>query len=315
MGVSKLEYEANVNLQHLVALYFLLRRLRPHTLLTLENPGFDKGLCMHPLIRHVIEAPIEEGGLGVKLIPTSYCLHDPNQPQKVPVESDMARLDVPPHLVCCLVWQVTFFWSNSRNHAHKSIEIMSDGTPRLLERCGKGDCSCGDLKKHGARRNHVRGAGHSRNTDTCVPPRPNLLRPCFGHSFGERNDQRPCLCGRYPRSLCESFGVTYQTEISRHQKIDKDDIAESDGHFGHCCATFDRAANDWRNDCTVIGEDVHLCCGCPRAFHLACIPTGALFKPSHDASGEVFLCELCAPVGWQALKTSRDDPYVGCYEE
>ena len=166
MGVSKLEYEANVNLQHLVALYFLLRRLRPHAILTLENPGFDKGLCMHPLTRFVIEAPMEEGGLGLKLIPTSYCLYGRDEAQKV-----------------------TFFWSNSRNHAHKSIEIMSDGTPRLLERCGKGDCSCGDLKKHGARRNHVRGAGHSRNTDTCVHPRPNLLRPCFGHSFGERNEQ------------------------------------------------------------------------------------------------------------------------------
>ena len=60
MGVSLLEYKANRDLQHLVALYYLLRRLRPEIIHSIENPGYEQGLAKHPLIRYLVEAGVEE---------------------------------------------------------------------------------------------------------------------------------------------------------------------------------------------------------------------------------------------------------------
>ena len=64
------------------------------------------------------------------------------------------------------------------------------------------------------------------------------------------------------------------------------------------------SSTEWAAKCARDEEDglqLHMCCGCPRAFHEQCIPQGAKRKPSRDGQSFVFLCELCAPVGWQAL--------------
>lgn len=65
MGTSHAAYEANVRLAHVAALCMLLRRDNPLMLLSLENP--DAKFRLHPILR-LIEAPEQEGGLGLLLV-------------------------------------------------------------------------------------------------------------------------------------------------------------------------------------------------------------------------------------------------------
>ena len=86
-------------------------------------------------------------------------------------------------------------------------------------------------------------------------------------------------------------------------------FANADGHYAHCCATLkpgckstsESAAWDGRSRCPLGPDrkprtgDLIMCDGCPRAFHSECEPLGS------RRSDEGFLCDLCAPVGFQAL--------------
>ena len=71
----------------------------------------------------------------------------------------------------------------------------------------------------------------------------------------------------------------------------------ADWHYGHCCAQlppashpYELGSKNWRK-CANDGE-LHLCYGCPRVFHPECRPTSDSYR---------WLCELCEPVGDQAL--------------
>ena len=73
-----------------------------------------------------------------------------------------------------------------------------------------------------------------------------------------------------------------------------------DGHFGHCSAVYDKAMEEWKH-CDGEGPSIN-CCGCPRLFHEGCLPIGHMRKQSlDDPEAFEYLCDLCAPVGWQAL--------------
>ena len=110
------------------------------------------------------------------------------------------------------------------------------------------------------------------------------------------------------------MSASLKAEIQKRQTIDENDIGASDGHYDHCCAVYDAVADTW-SKCQLEAEDaeLQLCCGCPRTFHTSCIPPGSRVKPSFDGSGTVFLCDFCAPVGWQLLKKDMEDPIDRCY--
>lgn len=142
MGDSPKAYEGNTYVHHMVALCYLLRRRYPDVILSIENP--DGALAHHPLVRHLLEQSEDEGGLGLRLMPVSYCHYDRDGPQKV-----------------------TLFWSNSREMYLDFVETPADGTPRLRRCCGRNGCDCGDLKNHLRRRERgVRGCGNRWNTET-----------------------------------------------------------------------------------------------------------------------------------------------------
>ena len=138
MGVSTLAYEANRNLMHLVAFMFLLRRRYPHVVFSLENP--EATLANHPLIRHLVEQPVHEGGLGLLLTPVTYCYYDPAGPMKPSI-----------------------FWNNSRQLLLEFVDISV--TPwENRRRCGSDGCDCGDYGRHLQTRAGVRGNSSRQNT-------------------------------------------------------------------------------------------------------------------------------------------------------
>jgi hypothetical protein len=58
--------------------------------------------------------------------------------------------------------------------------------------------------------------------------------------------------------------------------------------------------------CSLVGQQQNTellrCHGCPRTFHRQCLPTKHISRPAASGEGEPdILCELCAPLGWDAF--------------
>lgn len=264
MGDQPTEYRANRDLQHVVAAYYLYRKLYPHVVLSLENPGNEQGLHMHPLIRHLVEASVEDGGLGLYLLRLTYCMFGEDLPHKP-----------------------TFWWTSSRQHYLDFVEHKPDGRLCARKQCvGKGGVNCGDFGCHlKSNRNHgARGVNGRHNTDT------------------------------YPRQMVDFVSTTLKCEVSTRAKIElcprRNECPHQchenylgigdDGHFAHCSAVYDKTREEWSH-CDLDGDSI-ICCGCPRLFHEGCLPLGHTCKRSfEDPTLFEFLCDLCAPVGWQAL--------------
>lgn len=99
----------------------------------------------------------------------------------------------------------------------------------------------------------------------------------------------------YPTRLCEMLAMDFHLDITRAYK-EAHSVSDIglDGSYGHCqkCKDTDGEGGD---------TELHQCCGCPLAFHIACIPERA----RREESG-AFLCDLCASVGWQMLQPESE---------
>jgi len=265
MGVSTLAYEANRNLMHLVAFMFLLRRRYPHVVFSLENP--EATLANHPLIRHLVEQPVHEGGLGLLLTPVTYCYYDPAGPMKPSI-----------------------FWNNSRQLLLEFVDISV--TPwENRRRCGSDGCDCGDYGRHLQTRAGVRG--NSSRQNTAMYPR-KLCQHIVDHVLddirhGLRRDDRYTTLGvegsfvgddgsyGHCCSVLATDGVTW---VACKQADPTDDtLLRCDG----CPRTFHEACvparSRWRQ---------------------------RLIRDGMDEGAPSLLCDLCASVGWQALMPWAD---------
>jgi hypothetical protein len=253
MGDSELAYKSNVEVQHLVALCYMLRRRNPHVLFSIENP--DAALVHHPLIVSLVEADEADGGLGMLLMNLSYCVFDLTSPQKPSV-----------------------FWGNNVDMYADFVQTLPpsaahpNGKALLRRRCGRDACDCGDFGRHlrSQRRSQTRGQGHYRNTET------------------------------YPIQLCEQICRSMHIQMRRLRKIETTEVGE-DKHYGFCCrysiedgAEVDRCR--FRSAPLETHPSLQMCYGCPRTFHEQCIPEHTITRENG-----AMLCNLCAPVGWQAL--------------
>jgi len=198
--------------------------------------------------------------------------------------------DFAPHKLSAL-------WGNSHE---LYLDMWDPFKKKWRKRCSQDGCHCADLKKHMQVRNGIRGNSSVRNTD------------------------------RYPDGFCRAVHMPMKTDIQRGLKIDDrcdccpvPYFANADGHYAHCCATLkpgrepsESDAWDGRRRCPLGPDgkprtgDLIMCDGCPRAFHRECEP------PRSRWSDEGFLCDLCAPVGFQALypKSSARGSEIVCRE-
>ena len=207
------------------------------------------------------------------LCPLSYCLYEHDTPQKV-----------------------TYFWTDSQEVRADFVEVRPNGDLKMRKCCGRAGCTCGNFKKHAhSGRQEVRGQYGKRNTDT------------------------------YPQKLCDAFSVTMRKEMYDRRCINCDDDPDyrigNDGYYSRCCARHDpeyeggsRPLDFWRpcdDPQRQHDRTLEKCCGCPRVFHHSCRPVGRCEKPAFDdENARVFLCELCAPVGWQLLKDIESQQYT-----
>ena len=94
-------------------------------------------------------------------------------------------------------------------------------------------------------------------------------------------------------------------EMTRLKKLEQS-AAGDDGHYDFCCAALFEYG-DFVDHCRHRHAPVEalpelvMCYGCPRTFHEECMPEGAIKR--EDGA---MLCDLCAPVGWQALLSGWD---------
>lgn len=146
MGESEKAYQANLLVHHMVAVMYLLRRRYPHVVFTLENPADT--LASHPLMA-ILEAPVGQGGLGLRLAHLSYCVYGKEFPPKP-----------------------TYVWTDSEQLYDNLMQRRAEEGGVALERwpqhlCRKHDCDCGSFGKHGAEttRRGVRGNASIYNTE------------------------------------------------------------------------------------------------------------------------------------------------------
>ena len=144
MGESDKAYLANVLVHHMVAVMYFLRKRYPHVVFTLENP-VDTLAC-HPLMA-ILEAPVGEGGLGLRLAHLSYCYFGKEYPPKP-----------------------TYVWTDSELLYNSLMPLREEGGsykryPTQL--CQRDECDCGSFGEHGAegRRRGVRGNSNIYNTE------------------------------------------------------------------------------------------------------------------------------------------------------
>ena len=64
-------YHANLYVQHMAAMMYLLRSIYQHTAFMIENP--EAKLFHHPLMRHVVARGVDDGGLGHVPISVTWC--------------------------------------------------------------------------------------------------------------------------------------------------------------------------------------------------------------------------------------------------
>ena len=272
MGSDEKCYDANLYVQHMIALMYLLRKLYPHVIFSVENP--EAALVHHPLMAGIATMPLEDGGLGLMPILTTWCMWANDAPEKKTI-----------FFTNCIP-----LFKEATTYSHSLRDWVSNW------KCGCGK-ECGSWREHGA---SARGAvrGQKGKRDTATYPKAfctHLLPPSDG---SQRPNSMPTVLRNQLR-IDEPRGLRGYREAGSNVGID--------GSHGHCCKRWKpgthhphalgrRVEGEWKACTKERGErdgDISCCKGCSRTFHPDCIPDGAV------RNGDEFLCDLCAPVGWE----------------
>ena len=292
MGADPECYHANLYVQHMAAMMYLLRSIYQHTAFMIENP--EAKLFHHPLMRHVVARGVDDGGLGHVPISVTWCYFNDRWPQKK-----------------------TTCWVNEyaiAKRAYDFAKLPEDPSKYPLWKCGGPSHNCGLVDMHNKAGRTVRAteAGGTGKEDTATYP--DEFCEVIAGPTGMWNQLRARLQldeGKGRRIDDGGLGRGVQG-VNAGSNVDYRD----DSHHAHCCV------RDWRPDvhrlplvarvkgewttCSLVGQQQNTellrCHGCPRTFHRQCLPTKHISRPAASGEGEPdILCELCAPLGWDAF--------------